>query len=364
MGLKLSYSQVNTYTTCGQKYNLHYNKRLRSNLFHSALAFGSAIDNGLNELLLNLQPDKAKDVFDKSWSFQYVNDVYTNLCDSPDLIYAESDFDKDLLMKEDWDKLFLDSSPIEPLVELEKIQDRKSSVGFNGLTLQEKRFYNYSNWLCMRRKGHIMIDSYDKKIMPRIRKTIEVQYKTSLESDEGDSVVQVLDAILEWEDGRNILFDNKTSAREYAPDSPSTSQQLISYYYQSKEKFNLSAVGFFVLRKQILKNKTKKCSKCSFDGSGGRHKTCSNEINKVRCNGEWIETISPECLIEIHINEVPEAAQELVLSTFSEAAHGIKQGLYYKNLNACQMGSITCPFKEYCWTGKKDSLVELKNKDK
>jgi hypothetical protein len=81
----------------------------------------------------------------------------------------------------------------------------------------------------MRRKGIVMIESYDKFIMPKIKNTLAVQHKASLTNEDGDSVVQYVDLIVEWTDGRRILMDNKTSRVVYAPDSAGVSQQLISY---------------------------------------------------------------------------------------------------------------------------------------
>ena len=51
MSNKLSFSQISAYTTCGYKYFRHYINRERSIFFHSALAFGSALDTALNILL-------------------------------------------------------------------------------------------------------------------------------------------------------------------------------------------------------------------------------------------------------------------------------------------------------------------------
>lgn len=357
--LKLSYSQLNLYTNCGERYNLHYNKKLRSVWFHAALAFGSAIDNGLNVLLKTNDRAKALAEFDKMWKFQYVNGQYTDLSSFEYLAYADTDFDKDLVSKEDQLKLGDDW-----LIKFNGICSRKDQVGYKFLDKEERLFYNLCCWYSLKTKGHVMIKSYDEQIMPRIKRTIAVQHKSVLASDQGDEVDQYLDIILEWEDGRILLMDNKTAAREYDDDAAASSQQLISYFFRNKADFNLNAVGFFVLRKQIQKNKIKTCTKCEFDGSGGRHKTCPNEIDGKRCEGAWTETIDPVCNIKIIINDVTDAAEQLVMSAFSEATHGIKEKHYYKNLSACKSGALICPYFSKCWKGSNEDLIEVKREEK
>src|ERR1700744_2896054 len=97
MSTKLSFSQVNIYTTCGRKYQLHYLYKFREKFFHSALAYGSSIDSGLNTLLETRDLEKALAEFDKTWAFQYINNKLTSLSECENLVYAEKDFDPDLL---------------------------------------------------------------------------------------------------------------------------------------------------------------------------------------------------------------------------------------------------------------------------
>lgn len=366
--LKLSFTSINTYNTCGKKYELHYKKRLRSKYAHAALLFGSAIDDALNTLLLTKDVNKSNSEFEKTWNSQYVNDVKVKLSDASSIVYAESDYDRDLLESSDYELLeqYLSNTQLDYTLHVNELYDailaEKKQFGYDKLREDKQRFYNYSNWLSLRRKGLIMIKSYNEKVLPKIRNVLAVQHKTSLINQEGDEVQQVLDLVVEWEDGSIILFDNKTSAREYDIDSAGTSQQLISYYHKAKTDFNVNAVGFIVLRKQIAKNKVKICCKCNHDGSSSRAKTCDVEIDKKRCHGEWNVSLNPETLIQIIINEVTPAAEDLVLNTFDDANTGIKQENYYRNLSACKNGSIICPFYKLCWKGSEEDLVQLKKK--
>lgn len=357
MNNRLSYSAISTFNTCGKKFFYHYRQGLRSKYTHAALLFGSAIDTSLNRLLLTKDLHEAKKEFDKSWNFQWVNKVYTSLHKSIDIVYAEADWDKDLLIGTDWDKL--GQNPEE---HYKQILEAKKDKGWDNLNNQDKEFYNYTNWLSLYRKGLIMLDSYHKQVLPKIKNVLAVQKENYLENSDGDKVVQYLDLIVEWEDGRHILMDNKTSAREYEQDSASRSPQLISYFQSSKDEYSLDAVGFIVLRKGIHKNKEKVCSKCSFEGSGSRHKTCFNEVNGVRCNGVWNETIRPECHIQIIINNVHQNAIDLVMNTFDAANEGIKKENWYSNLSACRQGPIICNYYNLCWHGKEDDLIKIEKK--
>jgi hypothetical protein len=360
MSNKLSFSAISTYTTCGHKYYLRYKKKYKGKYFHAALAYGSAIDAALNELLLTKDVQKSIEVFEKTWNFQKVNKNVVALAKYTEMVYAESDFDEELLQKEDvqkLDELLLEWNVSGTYLEIyNNLLEEKKKIGWDNLIQAKKEYFNYCNWLSMRRKGHIMIDSYNRKVIPRINKVLAVQKENYLENSNGDRVVQYLDLIVEWEDGRNLLGDNKTSAKAYDEDSASRSPQLISYFHGAKEEYKLDAVGFFVLNKQIVKNRVKTCTKCGHSAKT-RATTCDNEIDGVRCKGAWTETINPECNIQIVINNVTSTAEQLVMSTFDEANDGITKGNFYKNLGACKSGPIICEFFGLCWHNDMKEIV-------
>lgn len=365
---KLSFSQINTYTTCGQKYFLHYQKRMRSIFQHAALCFGSAIDAGLNKLLETRDEEKAHQEFDLTWSKQYINNIQKELRDCELIIYADSDMDIDLLDADDFKAIqnYFTSHKLQgdPRMMFDQIREKKKELGYKGLSLTEQKVHNLFNWHSLWHKGHLMIRDYNIKVMPKIVEVKAVQHKTSLVNGDGDEVVQVLDLVAQWEDGSVILFDNKTSSREYDSDSAGTSQQLISYYYNNKEQFNITAVGFIVLHKGIKKNTVKTCTKCGKISDSNRVKTCAVEVDGKRCGGAFEETMNPECYIQVIVNPVTEHAEDLVLATFDEANSGIKQGNFYRNLLACKNGSMICPFREYCWKGNTEDITVLEEREK
>lgn len=372
MSTRLSHSAVNTYTTCGKKYYYHYIKKLRPKVIHGALLFGSALDRAVNELLEKKDLEEAIKLFDKSYRYQPINNVPTYIPDSPNVVYSTRDFDWELLEEEDIEEYnktrkkaeLPDIKTLESIkTDFDYITDLKAKHGLNKLSDHEKLLLAKANWLAMRRKGHIMLTSYHKKVLPKIKTLLSVQKTINLENQEGDKVTGFLDFAVEWDDGRRYILDNKTSYMEYEPDSAMKSQQLILYYHAEKEELKLDGVGFIVLYKQINKNRVKKCSVCKFDGSGSRHKTCSNEVDGVRCNGAWIEKIKPEARIDFILNDVPESAENLVLQTFDEANQGIKKQAFGPNLGACMAYGSPCAYYNLCWKGKDEELVDMDKKD-
>lgn len=354
------------YSECGKKYQNHYLHRLRASVIHGALLYGSAIDAALNQLLVERNVPAAIVTFDKAFTYQDINHVGTYLPTATNIVYAQKDFDRDLLLEEDRTayKEFKEKNKLNPLTTIEEDQsflaDKKKDVGHHNFTDSEKKLYSYGNWLSMRRKGHIMIQSYHDVVLPKIKQVLVVQKEISLTNDDGDSVIGYLDYIAEFLDGKRYLMDNKTSYMKYESDSPMKSQQLILYYHACKDEYKLDGVGFAVMYKTIEKNKVKHCSKCHKNGTGQRHKTCDAEIEGERCNGNWNEKIDPECKIDILLSGVSPAAEDLVIETFDRANDGIKKGIFTPNLFACKINeSIVCQFIDKCWKGKDDGLVKV-----
>lgn len=360
MSTRLSFSQVSLWAECGKKYDLRYNKKYKNKWSHSALCFGTAIDEGLNVLLNTRDVVKAKEAFNKSWAFQFINKKYTSLIDCPTLVYADKDFDVELL--DDSDLLKIKSlstegnNPELVKLEVERIKDQKSTYGIERVSVEDVNTLNTCQWLSLRRKGEVMLDSYNKEIMPKIRRVLAVQHRFELGNPEGDTVLAFADAIVEWIDGSIILIDNKTSSREYEKDQASRSQQLIIYYHQLKDEFKIDKVGFIVLNKAIRKNKTKICTVCGFDGSGGRHATCP-ELTPKRCCGAWLTKLNPDCYIQQVINTVTSTAEDLVIDSFDEVNEAIKNKVFYKNLKACVQGPIICEFYDVCWHNNTNNII-------
>lgn len=376
---KLSQSALGMYLTCGAKYKFHYQNRLRSKVISGALLFGGAIDKALNELLTSRNLESAIKTFDQEWEYGWINNKKIYLPESELIVYAKKDFDSELLLEEDEFKLkdlMIKLDYNEPELNLyqiyNKILELKEEKGFENLTIITKKYYNLVNWLCLKRKAHLMLKAYNEKVLPKIKKVLAVQKEFNLVGKTGDIIPGWIDLIVEWEDGKHYVLDNKTSSMEYESDSASKSKQLILYFYaENKERSAnseklLDGMGFAVMSKQIQKNRIKICEKCGHNGTGGRHKTCDNEIiyhdfNK-RCNGAWKETISPECKIDIILNQITQPAQNLIIKSFQGANEGIKAGIFPPNPDACMSFGNPCQFYNLCWKGEDKDLIQLEEK--
>lgn len=365
MKQELSHSKLSRFQMCGYSYKLHYIDKIRPVVTHAALLFGSALDNALNILLTeNDKENKSEREFEKSFTMAKINDKEVYLPTNISLVYSNSDYDSDLFTEADY------SFITETIKELQlpqhtdylevykQLYDKKREQGFDSLKEEDKAFYNLMNWTCLRRKGFIMLTSYRKKVLPKLKKVHEVQRKVTLSNNDGDNIIGYVDLIAEVEGyERPIILDNKTSSIEYEADAVLTSPQLSLYTHILEPEYNTRMAGFIVLRKQIIKNKQKICSKCGHDGSGGRHKTCDNIIDGKRCNGEWIEKCFPEAAVQFLVDAIPEATEALVMENVDDINAAIKAGHFTRNLSSCtNWYGGRCAHFGLCYKGSMEGL--------
>jgi hypothetical protein len=334
MSIKLSHSALQTYTECNLKWKLHYKDRLRSSVVGSALLYGGALDSALNILLKTKNLSKSQAEFDRRWRIQEINGEMTDLSTSLNIKYSKKDLDEELLTDE----------------ELLSFQNESTDTT------------NMKSWLCLRRKGHLALKAYHKKVMPLITKVLCIQKPFKLDNGEGDEINGYIDAIVEI-DEKKYLIDNKSSSIEYEKDSAGKSQQLITYYHSEKEEYKLNGVGFIVMYKAIEKNRKKICSICQFNGSSTKHEKCNNLVDKKRCNGEWIITIDPECLIDVILNEVESDIEDKIINDFDQAVIDIKQERFEPNKNACISKFGKCQYFNYCHKDSLEGLITLPKRE-
>lgn len=299
---KISYSAWKKYQTCAKMYDYHYNERLRPLGISSALVFGTAIDEALNQLLLHNKDPLP--VFQENFQF------------SDEIVFDPRDFDTELFTDEQYKKVSGESD-------------------------------NYKAWASLRIKGRMLLAAYVEQIYPMIKEVYHVQ--KNLDDRPG-----VLDAVVNLEGIGKVLIDHKTSARPYKPDAVANDTQLALYAHSE----GLTQAGFIVLVKQIQKNRVKICTKCGFNGSYTRHKTCPETVNGARCYGAWKETTSPEANIQILIDDVPEINKDLITDSIRDTEELIKAGKFPRNLDACgKIYGKPCPYIDKCWKNNNNGLV-------
>lgn len=355
---RLSHSQAMKFVDCSKSWEYHYRHKIRPTVTSSALLFGNILDVAVGVYLQNRNKEEAFRYMYEKWEKQPINDVEKELFSCLDIVYSNSDYDEELLKDSDKDKLArLYGEGWQGT--LKAIYDIKSSVGYANLKDDDKRLLNNANWFSMLRKGEYMLEKAIQVLDENVEEVLGTQVKVTLANEEGDEIVGYADFVVKWKgyEGRPIVLDLKTSAKAYEDDSVLTSPQLSLYVHDLQEKFGSRYAGFFVLHKTIRKNRNKVCSVCGFDGTGGRHKTCNNEVEGNRCGGEWSETISPEATHQIIINEIPERLEEIVIENMDAVNNSIKTGIYPRNFAACEKPWGSCPYKDLCFKNKTDGLI-------
>lgn len=340
----LSHTQFSKFQDCPTAWRYHYKEGYRPIKQSSALLFGSAIDKALEAVLKNPEVDLYS-VFDKMWNFQEINKKLTALPTCLDIQYSKSDYDEELLFDEDKQKF--SGYDISLLLEKEN------------LTKEEDEVLHLASWLSLKRKGEAMLHTFQSEVMSKINKVYAVQKQIKLTNNTGDVITGYIDLVADYADEGVVVFDVKTASREYDKGAVLTSPQLSLYVHGVSEEYNTRKAGYIVLIKKLMKDKTKVCSKCGFNGTGGRHKTCNDESNGERCNGEWIEKINPRCLKQILVDNIPEQTEDIVLQNMDYINQAIKNGVYYRNLQSCIRPYGKCQFFNLCYYNDDKDLIKI-----
>lgn len=271
--MKISHSAKDLYIKCPYEYFLRYMWKLRPIAKRSPLAFGDAMDAGLNALLLTKDLEHAKVCFINKWT------EYKGI----GVIFSKSDLDSFL------------------------VEDDPTNT-----------------WLSLERRGLILLEEFNNQIMPRIKEVIKVQLDQTAKNDMGDELVIKTDFICIWEDGRRVLFDNKTSSMKYAEDSVRVSPQLAIYYETLQAEYNLDAAGYIVIPKRINKIKT------------------------------------PRVKIEVIIDRIDLETTAKTLESYDAVLKEIKQGQFMQNKQSCIGVFGKCDYYNLCHHSSMEGLYEKK----
>lgn len=358
----LSYSAIKLYQECGHKYNLHYNQKLRPENRSSALFFGTAFDKAIGAVLSDPAIDETQ-VFDQWWGEQEINKIQTKLIDSFRIVYSLSEFDSDLLTLEDVKFFKAKALHLVPelmqeandniLVVFKQCADKKKNSAW---TDKEHALYQIGNWLSLRRKGLLMLKVNRIKVLPRFKTILKVQPEILLTDDKGNSLKGAADLTAIWEDGREIVFDYKTTTFPYEDTSVLTSEQLTIYCHA----LNIPVGGYITFGKRVNKNKSKVCKLCSHDGSDTRFKTCPNLIEGKRCNGEWNESMVVDIDVQIIIDTIPVETEDTVFDSIESSNVGISNKIFDQNFNSCRTKYGPCVYFNLCHANKDEGLVSTK----
>lgn len=220
--MRLSHSAKELYTQCPMKYKLHYIDNKRSIRTSSALVFGSALDEALNELLLTKNCAASEFVFTQKW----------NECkDNYVVDFFKSDADASLLTLQQAELIDQEEDP-------------------------EKKWHKLC-WYSLFQKGRAMLSAYNEEIMPKIKSVIKVQEPINLvgQDDDGndseDHISGIIDFIgeVELSTGEVVtaIIDNKTTSQPYPKNSVETKEQTALY---ASANPSIEYVGFATMIKK------------------------------------------------------------------------------------------------------------------
>ena len=257
MAVQLSYSSVfNKYLRCPLSYHMHYNLGIREEWTGSSLLMGSACDEAAGAILQSYTLPKATEIF---------NDTLSDL-----------------------------------LAKTPKIKFTKTHIDEANLRVV----------------GEEILKEYQRKILPEIKDVLAVQKKLELKNDDGDKIVGYVDFIAELNDGRKIIFDNKTSSRKYKSDRIQTEgQQLCLYEFLNPEK--VDGVGYVVMETVLRK---------SF----------------------------PRARISMLVDEVPRELQKQTMQIMTQTLQKIRLGEFPSNHPSCNSYFGECICQNYYLSGGQD----------
>lgn len=268
--MKLSHTKVSKYSECPARYDFHYNKKFRTRELSSALWFGSALDEAFNCLLLQKKKEFSnteKEMLSKGAVQLFLDKIETFRFNGEDHIIRDYPFAKYSLT--DLDSKLFDEDTLQIYNKYTLLDNFNSLDDFTAFTdgfmswykdakevsKTDQKTYLLLNWLSLRTKGLLLIESYKKEVIPLIDEVISIQEGIRLPNDDGDEIEGFIDFIATFTDDPDTVYlcDNKTSAKPYKQSDLTESEQLNLYAYYK----NIKKVAYVVVEKNIRKRDPK-----------------------------------------------------------------------------------------------------------
>lgn len=269
MPINLSYSAVNLYLGCPEKFRLERIEKVPMDLCRSPLFFGSACDQASEVIFCDkindfgqyeeYSEERLVKVFAHALTYVNFNNSIIDSRYHPLVRYSKADLDLRLLEQEDIDKIVARAKELE-FADF----DRKTMEEFvqfvqgikYGVDDLDQLLYNYIGYHCLYRKGLLLLKALKDWSDKNVKETISVQRYFEIVNENGDKYRGLLDleAILYNREG-TITLDLKTASNAVAqyPDNViDTAMQLHSYAEVGSKN-----VGYVVLDKSIRVNEPK-----------------------------------------------------------------------------------------------------------
>jgi len=382
--IRLSNSQRSLYTLCGKKYFYKYIKKLRPRAKGSALFFGSAFDEATDAFFEGLTLKEAEEKFTEEWMRHEGNlNVKFAKADYVDKILHDSDVAKlemaaDNLGTSKEVSSFSKDRDSKALVKaLIKAKDNKYNK--RRLKKDEELFLSYANFLCMNRKGHIMLRSFHDNIMPHVTKVHGSQVGIDIQHPSGHSIIGYIDLLCEMggyvlpngkklKPGQLVVADVKSAGafswkkHDHIHDSDQLDTYLVSDAVQnisheiSGDETNL--IAYFVTSKNVLNAASSICAKCKAVKSS-MHRTCNAEVDGSRCGGIWEseDDFYVDSKIVIAERNLDEA--RLMFDDYEGILTGVQHEVFIRNRDSCNAFGGVCDYISLCGKCPSDPEAEI-----
>lgn len=328
MNYSVSFSALDLFEECSEKYRLRYRERLSSEKIPSPLFFGTAIDTAVEVLLLRKKvlltdaeldltlTETAHSLFDKTMREQDGKLLERNvLCD-----YFQSDFDPNVLKIEDIKTL---ETSYPHITDFGQFFDDCKAVFKKKQDLKKAQqlVYNHMCWLSLYRKGEMLLEAYENEVLPQIHEVFDIQKNIQLINASGDKLRGKIDFTASFVDDPSIfhIVDNKTSSSPYTADSVANSDQLTIYC----EAENVSNASYIVLEKKI----------------------------RIK---------DPKTRTQVIKDEISEEQKQIVFDKIGIKLDNIAQDVFVKKDNPkdCFSYGKICPYYKLCWKGSMEGLYK------
>jgi hypothetical protein len=347
---------------------LNYKEGWESPIQGASTFFGSAIDAGVTAML-EQNPDFLKVFYDR-WNKAFNFGKSTVIFDNPDIVYGNKDFDSDVLEAKDEPQMVTWATQLklapgtnkEQCIALFKDIANKKKNPYKSVTKDEMIYFNRMCWLSMKRKGKILLSSFQQQFMPKVKRVISTQGRAQIQDpNTGDTITGFIDMVLEI-DGydKPVIFDLKTAAKPYTQQDIDLTQQLTLYAAMKGGEYNTDLVGYVILSKDIQKNQISTCKSCGHIKTSS-HQTCNNTIAAKRCGGEWDEKTTLEPQVQVLVEKKDSNQINDLLMDYGNIILAMKQEIVYKNTSKCNnwFGS-QCPYFNLCHKGDATGLTKKK----
>jgi len=338
--MRISHSSKTTLKQCGEKYRLHYIRKLRSPKLFSALFFGGALDEAFSRMLLDKKlmktPEEEEllqfspaEIFYKKMERVENNGKTIEAAKSTYADYYSSDFSPELLTAEAVEKLsefapdVANSTDAKIAKEnfLAFMDECKAVVkAKKKLSLEDLALFNYVTWLTLVEKGYLMLEAYKTQIMPQIFEVYSIQERITLPNEAGDEITGLIDFTCSFVDepGTMYVCDNKTSSKPYKASETSLSEQLATYC----EFKQTTKAAYVVIEKKIYA-----------------------KIPKIHT--------------QILRDDITEATFAETFAHFEEALYSISTGDFEQNFKSCFDYGRLCPYFALCKHNNAEGLVDV-----